>query len=375
MKRSPTHQETEPAEFEILEARLLLDATHFVQPDGPMPQTAGPDAPPVVEAGVWDDADIVHVAADPSPGYDFDLDFDDWVWFGQDVRDEIAQHDGGVSSAAQVADQSQDDPVGGEVDALACVTAPHRDGVIIEFRSGDDAGGGEEDSFVSATRPHHDGVTIGRAVSYGAALDTSNVWDDTDIVHVLASAADADGDGKLGLNDAQAAAEPTSLTFNGRGIDLNEDEMVGADGIVVRMVGVDQYVATAEADGLGGGISLVNGEFDYAVGVTGDGKITPWERCQLPTTLAYEPVWAIGTDGTISYMIGIHDSGYDCGAGRCKIMAVRVANPEGSAPSGGPLGAVMGGIGGILGGAQPGGIEPQGLSDGTYEVEIWFGGR
>jgi len=36
-------------------------------------------------------------------------------------------------------------------------------------------------------------------------------------------------------------------------------------------------------------------------------------------------------------------------AGHCKIMAVRVANPEGQG-TGGPLGAIMGALVGILGG-------------------------
>jgi len=40
------------------------------------------------------------------------------------------------------------------------------------------------------------------------------------------------------------------------------------------------------------------------------------------------------------------------GAGHCKIMAVRVANPESSFGTGGPLGAVMGGIGSVLGGGK-----------------------
>jgi hypothetical protein len=227
MQRYRTHERTEPVTFEALEARLLLDATGLVQPDGPMPQTVAPGCGPPVE----------------------------------------------------------------EAEA----------------------------------------------------------------------ASDADGDGKLGLNDAKATAagEPTSLTFNGRGIDLNEDEkvdalasvdpdavvtrlvgvhldtssaetnafvqvpfvqepnekpataevpividilgstedfeMAQADGVVFRMVGVENDVDAAEPDGLGGGISLVNGDFGYDAQVTGDGKITPWECRQLATTLAYEPVWAIGT--------------------------------------------------------------------------------
>jgi hypothetical protein len=79
-------------------------------------------------------------------------------------------------------------------------------------------------------------------------------------------AADADGDGKLGLNDVKtsAAGEPTSLTFNGRGIDLNEDEKV------------DVLAGNTNAQ------------------AARDGKITPSERRQLATIIAYEPVWAIG---------------------------------------------------------------------------------
>ena len=54
--------------------------------------------------------------------------------------------------------------------------------------------------------------------------------DDCGPVAAVNAAADADGDGKLSLNDAKAAAEPTSLTFNGRGIDLNEDAKVDSLG-------------------------------------------------------------------------------------------------------------------------------------------------
>jgi len=158
------------------------------------------------------------------------------------------------------------------------------------------------------------------------------------------AAADADGDGKLGLNDVKtsAAPEPTSLSFNGRGIDLNEDakvdllgsvepdgiviRMLGvhndtssaeADGIVIRMLGVDNDTDTDEADGLGGGISLVNGDFSYEARFARDGKITPWERMQLSSS---------------------------------EEMPVRAANPETAFGSGGPLGAVMGGVSSVLGG-------------------------
>jgi len=192
MKRLPTNERTEAVAFEGLEARLLLAAAPLIQPDGPMPQAAGPGCGPPVE---------------------------------------------------------------------------------------------------EATQ----------------------------------AAADADGDGKLGLNDVKtsAAPEPTSLSFNGRGIDLNEDaqvDLLGSvepDGIVIRMIGVDNDTDTDEADGLGGGISLVNGDFSYEARFARDGKITPWERMQLSSS---------------------------------EEMPVRAANPETAFGSGGPLGAVMGGVGSVLGG-------------------------
>ena len=105
-------------------------------------------------------------------------------------------------------------------------------------------------------------------------------------------AADADGDGRLGLADvktsSRAAPQPTSLTFNGRGIDLNG----GGYWIVINR---DTGIIDSAAEG---------GDF----------------------TIAYEPVWAIGTgraqcgppvkaDGAVSCMIGIHNSTSDSGSG------------------------------------------------------------
>ena len=143
-------------------------------------------------------------------------------------------------------------------------------------------------------------------------------WDDTDVVHAFAEPLPDDlyvetaelagfQDGKLRLDAVQvktaAAPEPTSLTFNGRGIDLNED---------------DKIDSLSSEPAIGGGISLINGEFDFAgqsapgggywivinrdTGVVddapADGKITPQEHTNLRTVIAYEPVWAIGTVST-----------------------------------------------------------------------------
>jgi hypothetical protein len=229
-----------------------------------MPQAAGPGCgPPVEVVRLQDDTDSLGEgeAAGEQSGYEFDLDFDEWVWFGQDVRDEFAESLPDDDMAASAG-----------ANCITSWTKPHIDGVIVEFRARD-----------------------------------GGVWDDTDIVHVSAEAADADGDGKLGLNDVKtnAAGEPTSLTFNGRGIDLNEDAKVDLlasvepDGIVFRMIGVDNNTEMDGADGLGGGISLVNGDFALEARFARDGKITPWERMQLfseemPVTLAYEPVWFSG---------------------------------------------------------------------------------
>ena len=225
MKRLPAHEWTDPAEFEHLEARLLLDAAGFIQPDGPMPQTA------------------------PT----------------------------GTTPAEQV-------PV----------------------------------------------------------------------------AADRDGDGKLSLNDAKASAagEPTSLTFNGRGIDLNEDGMVDSLGaaptadLTSRPIIEDILGCTEDFEDEGPAdmpfipqerpiLEVVlgsTGDYEY----TGDGPqpVAPQaDGCMCHRNLVAQ---AMGLDadgrlqppaadagGALSMMIGIHNGATEAGAGHCKIMAVRVANPEG----------------------------------------------
>jgi len=440
MKRLPTNERFEVAEFEGLEPRLLLAAAPFIQPDGPMPQAAGPGCGPPVAQEETDAADAdgdgklgladvpTHGAPEPtsltfngrgidlnddgqvdaladSPsegeeageqsGYDFDFDFDEWVWFGQNVRDGFAE-------------SLPDDPMaaGGGAYGLTTQTRPHMDGVQLTFQAGD-----------------------------------AGIWDDMDMVHAFAEtlpddlyryavtmAADADGDGKLGLADVptHGAPEPTSLTFNGRGIDLNEDGKVDVqaeasfarDGKITPWERVQLAWSTEPpvppAAGLTGAPAFLRGRVvdlafwgvertiwaaSYDFGPAGEGLPAgsqpttyivldfPWPDewaapglpvqpetaedycyCMCPYNLFAE-VSGLDGDGlykpegkdidTLSDRDGvitrferrqiagtapwIGGSIYVAGgAGHCKIMAVRVANPEASA-AGGPLGAIMGG--------------------------------
>ena len=54
MNRQRLNEGAEGSEFEVLEARLLLDASALIQPDGPMPQMAGTDYTPAQEAEPFD---------------------------------------------------------------------------------------------------------------------------------------------------------------------------------------------------------------------------------------------------------------------------------------------------------------------------------
>jgi hypothetical protein len=213
-----------------------------------------------------------------------------------------------------------------------------------------------------------------------------------------------------------AAGEPTSLTFNGRGIDLNEDAKVDALASAGGTEGDQLYKPEGrDIDLLLIGKVLSDGASaeGQAARDEGDEKITPYEQAQLapsdqmPVTLAYEPGWSFGAQAYLRGRVvdaltgggaGVHlDVGYEdgklklgsfaqdddivflrpefnpyeqidadddgvifptpqfspyeqaAGAGHCKIMAVRVANPESSFAAGGPLGAVMGGIGSVMG--------------------------
>jgi len=300
MKRLPIHERIEEAKFEGLEARLLLAAAPFVQPDGPMPQAGGPGCGPPVEQANKADGDG-DGAAGPQAGYDFD--FDEWVWFGQDVRDGFAE-----------------------------------------------------------SLPDDD------------------------------MAAGADGDGKLGLNDVKTSAtgEPTSLTFNGRGIDLNEDEKVDAlasvhlDGFVTRLVGVHNNTSSTGTDGF---VQDPQEKCDPAelpiimdvLGSTKDFEMAGADGVVFRMLGVDNDTDGAGADALAGAGVGFHlDVGYEDGklklgfsaeeddivflvpefnpyeqaadspivtsngmsqasAGHCRIMAVRVANPEPSGGSGGPM--------------------------------------
>jgi hypothetical protein len=150
-----------------------------------------------------------------------------------------------------------------------------------------------------------------------------------------------------------AASGGATATLNGRGIDLNEDAMVDSLGgeptaeLASRPIIEDILGSTEDFEDEGPADTPVVPQerpiLEVVLGSTGDYEysgeheepVVPQVRtctCMCPRNLIAE---VMGLSG---------------GAGHCKIMAVRVANPAQGFATGGPLGAVMGGVGSILGG-------------------------
>ena len=126
-----------------------------------------------------------------------------------------------------------------------------------------------------------------------------------------------------------AAPEPTRATFNGRGIALNADAKIDSLGGAPT---ADMPVVPQERPIL----EVVLGSTgDYQYGGGKQGPVLPQDgMCVCPHNLI-----------AIAEVAGL--SG---GAGHCKIMAVRVANPESSGGGGGPLGMLAGGpLGALMG--------------------------
>ena len=180
------------------------------------------------------------------------------------------------------------------------------------------------------------------------------------------AAADVDGDGKLTLNDARTAGEPTSPTFNGRGIDLNEEEKVDAlasadrcgyrpDSRDIDMLPIGKVLSSDDTAAVGASelsdpewIPLYDGLNDEVRGVV----------------LAYEPVWAVGTgkNATADEVESPGPRAVDLlSCGEPIAVVLNAAGPEDPAPGELPEGASRPIIEDILGSTED--FEASGAAD------------
>jgi len=363
MKRLPSHEQVRPVEFESLEARLLLNAAGLIQPDGPMPQAAAPGCgPPVEETSEAADVDgdgklslndvKTNAAGEPTSltfnGRGIDLNEDAKV-------DSLASADGAEPHGVHRPDSIDIDmlligkvlsnagsaPTAGEIE--------FQGSYVVDLLSTevDELAGSADGQVTLAYEP----VWFSGAQAYlrGRVVDCLD--------------GQAMRDGVLTKYEQRQLAttiayEPvwaigTGPDFNGRGIDLNEDAMVDSLGgeptadLASRPIIEDILGSTEDFEYEGPADMPVMPQerpiLEIVLGSTGDYEYTSEDQAPVASQAA------AGYDGPDLYKYFEVDASRG-GAGHCKIMAVRAANPESAFAAGGPLGAVMGGIGSILGG-------------------------
>lgn len=310
MKPLPTHQRGEPVVLERLEARLLLAAAPCIQPDGPMPQAAGP--------GCGSPAEEMSQAADVDGDGKLSL---------NDAKTNAVGEPTSLTFNGRGIDLNEDQ----KVDALAAASGA-------EFGLPSGAAGNTADLRYGVHRPDS------RDIDTFSPEAGDGSFKGPYVVDLLSTQVDVPADSACQRGHADGF-----ITGSER-CNLAPPDALGPADEPARFSGAQAFLRGRVVDLAveGAGRALAATAHDYETGLA---------RKHRPFVVGYfedwhysagqQPVTPPTSLCVCRYNLVAEVAGLSPAAGHCKIMPLRVANPE--CPAGGPFGAVMGGIGGLLG--------------------------